>query len=77
MAVQSPGNRLRWLPYLYAAGAVFWLIAYDLSQLVLIGVGCLPLRYWRSFRAAKREPTQPTGHKPRDRRESGRLVTTK
>jgi len=22
----SPGNRLRWLPYLFAAGAVFWLI---------------------------------------------------
>ena len=26
MAKRSPGNRLRVLPYLYAAGAVFWLI---------------------------------------------------
>ncbi len=26
MSKQSPGNRFRWLPYLYAAGSVFWLI---------------------------------------------------
>jgi hypothetical protein len=26
MAQESPGNRLRRLPYLYAAGAVFWLV---------------------------------------------------
>ena len=26
MSKQSPGNGLRWLPYLYASGAVLWLI---------------------------------------------------
>jgi len=26
MMKQSPGNGFRWLPWLYAAGAVFWLI---------------------------------------------------
>ena len=26
LANSPPGNRLRWLPYLFAAGAVFWLI---------------------------------------------------
>jgi hypothetical protein len=26
MIKQSPGNGFRWLPWLYAAGAVFWLI---------------------------------------------------
>jgi hypothetical protein len=26
MSKPSPGNRLRWLPWLFAAGAVFWLI---------------------------------------------------
>ena len=34
MADQSPGNRLRWLPYLYAAGAVFWLI--ELTQFAAV-----------------------------------------
>lgn len=34
MAQQSPGNRLRRLPYLYAAGAVFWLI--QLTQFAAI-----------------------------------------
>jgi len=26
MSKESPGNGFRWLPWLYAAGAVFWLI---------------------------------------------------
>jgi hypothetical protein len=30
----SPGNRLRWLPWLFAAGAVFWLI--ELTQFAAI-----------------------------------------
>ena len=34
MTEQSPGNRLRWLPYLYAAGAVFWLI--ELTQFAAV-----------------------------------------
>ena len=34
MAKQSPGNRLRRLPYLYAAGAVLWLVV--LTQFVAV-----------------------------------------
>jgi hypothetical protein len=34
MAQQSPGNNLRRLPYLYAAGAVFWLVV--LTQFVAV-----------------------------------------
>lgn len=34
MQETSPGNRLRWLPYLYAAGAVFWLI--ELTQFAAV-----------------------------------------
>jgi hypothetical protein len=30
----SPGNRFRWLPYLFAAGAVFWLI--ELTQFAAV-----------------------------------------
>jgi hypothetical protein len=34
MAKQSPGNRFRWLPWLFAAGAVFWLI--ELTQFAAV-----------------------------------------
>ena len=34
MDKQSPGNRFRWLPYLFAAGAVFWLI--ELTQFAAV-----------------------------------------
>ncbi len=34
MGKPSPGNRLRWLPYLFAAGAVFWLI--ELTQFAAV-----------------------------------------
>jgi hypothetical protein len=34
MAQQLPGNRLRWLPWIYAAGAVFWLI--ELTQFAAV-----------------------------------------
>lgn len=37
-----------------------WLVAFVVSQLVLIGLGMLPLRYWRSFRD-KVPPKDPTG----------------
>ncbi len=39
-----------------------WLMAFDLSQVVLIALCLVPLRYWRSFRApaAKRAP-EPAG----------------
>ena len=34
MGKVSPGNSLRWLPYLFAAGAVFWLI--ELTQFAAV-----------------------------------------
>ena len=34
MSKPSPGNRFRWLPYLFAAGAVFWLI--ELTQFAAV-----------------------------------------
>jgi ABC-type transport system involved in cytochrome c biogenesis permease subunit len=35
--------------YGFMAGAVFWLTAFVISQLVLVGIGMLPLSMWRSF----------------------------
>jgi ABC-type transport system involved in cytochrome c biogenesis permease subunit len=37
--------------YGFMSGAVFWLIAFMISQLVLIGLGSMPLRMWASFAA--------------------------
>jgi ABC-type transport system involved in cytochrome c biogenesis permease subunit len=37
--------------YGFMEGAAFWLIAFEVSQLVLIAIGCLPSAYWRSFKA--------------------------
>jgi hypothetical protein len=34
MSKSLPGNRLRWLPWLFAAGAVFWLI--ELTQFAAV-----------------------------------------
>ncbi len=34
MTESLPGNRLRWLPWLFAAGAVFWLI--ELTQFAAV-----------------------------------------
>lgn len=36
--------------YGFMDAAFYWLLAFVASQLVLIGIGCLPLRMWRSFR---------------------------
>jgi ABC-type transport system involved in cytochrome c biogenesis permease subunit len=45
-----------------------WLMAFDLSQVLLIGIAMIPLRYWRSFKspAAKRPQNAPelVGAKP-------------
>jgi ABC-type transport system involved in cytochrome c biogenesis permease subunit len=37
--------------YGFMDAAFYWLLAFVASQLILIGIGCLPLRMWRSFRA--------------------------
>ncbi len=39
-----------------------WLMAFDISQLVLIGLCLVPVRYWRSFRGPAPKPApQPPG----------------
>jgi ABC-type transport system involved in cytochrome c biogenesis permease subunit len=43
--------------YGFMSGAVFWLVAFVVSQLALIGIGSLPLRMWASF--APRPPAPP------------------
>jgi ABC-type transport system involved in cytochrome c biogenesis permease subunit len=45
--------------YGFMSGAVFWLIAFDLSQLLVIAAGLVPTRYWWSFRVAPRPQPQP------------------
>jgi ABC-type transport system involved in cytochrome c biogenesis permease subunit len=36
--------------YGFMDSAFYWLLAFVVSQLALIGIGCLPLRMWKSFR---------------------------
>src|SRR5262249_35191001 len=35
--------------YGFIPAAVIWMVVFITSQLILIGMGCLPLKYWRSF----------------------------
>lgn len=51
--------------YGFMDSAFWWLIAFVFSQLGLIGLGCMPLRLWRSFRDQK-APSSPS--KPGDTR---------
>ena len=46
--------------YGFMEAAFWWLIAFVISQLCLIGIGCLPLRFWRSFR----DKAVPSGAEP-------------
>jgi ABC-type transport system involved in cytochrome c biogenesis permease subunit len=46
--------------YGFMQGAVFWLLAFIASQIVLIGIGSMPLRMWASFaEAPKHDDTLP------------------
>ena len=33
-----------------------WLMAFDVSQLLILGLACVPLRYWRSFQGPGKPP---------------------
>ncbi|MCI0684169.1 MAG: cytochrome c biogenesis protein CcsA [Gemmataceae bacterium] len=46
--------------YGFMKGAMFWLLVFVLSQLVIIGIGCLPLSAW----ATAARPTPPAGNEP-------------
>jgi ABC-type transport system involved in cytochrome c biogenesis permease subunit len=52
--------------YGFMSGAFLWLSLFVGSQLLLIAIGSLPLRLWRSFRGAKppEDPEPPAGGKP-------------
>lgn len=60
--------------YGFMEGAVFWLIAFAISQLILIGIGSIPTRYWQSFGTAPVEPTQTRFTPPVDKRSRKELV---
>jgi ABC-type transport system involved in cytochrome c biogenesis permease subunit len=47
--------------YGFMKGAQFWLIAFVLSQLAIIGVGLLPLRSWGNLTAPKPKLPPPAG----------------
>jgi ABC-type transport system involved in cytochrome c biogenesis permease subunit len=51
--------------YGFTQAAFFWLSAFVVSQLVLIGLGLVPQRFWRSFRSqAKSGLDHPPGARP-------------
>ncbi len=47
--------------YGFMEAAFWWLIAFVLSQLALIALGCMPLRLWKSFRDLPEPPSPPPG----------------
>jgi len=49
--------------YGFMSGAVFWLLAFVASQLVVIGIGLVPIQKWPSFAAAAR-PAMPVPPAP-------------
>ena len=46
--------------YGFMSGAAYWLGGFIASQLLLIALGCLPLKYWRSFRGLPVPPPAPS-----------------
>ena len=54
--------------YGFMSGAFLWLGGFVLSQLLLVGFGCLPQRKWLSFKArGTGTPAPPSSHKSRKR----------
>jgi hypothetical protein len=49
--------------YGFMAGAAFWLIAWITFNLLIIGAGLTPLRFWRSFAAQHQLPKKPQDKK--------------
>jgi len=59
--------------YGFMKGAAFWLIAFVISQLVFIGIGLVPRRYFPRLSGA-RSVEPPSERKPRGRRDKPELV---
>lgn len=51
--------------YGFMSGAFLWLGGFMLSQLLLVGLGCLPQEKWRSFKARASASPSPAAPKPR------------
>jgi len=47
--------------YGFMEAAFWWLIGFVLSQLALIGLGCMPLKFWKSFRDRTAPAPEPGG----------------
>src|SRR6185437_2942859 len=47
--------------YGFMEAAFWWLIAFVISQLALIGLGCMPLKFWKSFRDRTAPAPEPGG----------------
>jgi ABC-type transport system involved in cytochrome c biogenesis permease subunit len=43
--------------YGFMDAAFMWLMLFNATQLALIGIGCMPLRMWKSFRATAEKPS--------------------
>jgi hypothetical protein len=47
--------------YGFMDAAFYWLLAFVVSQLVLIALGCMPLRLWKSFRGPPDSSSSESG----------------
>jgi len=56
------------------SGGAFWLSMFALSQLILIGIGSIPPKHWRSFGTAVTPPVQTQFRPPVDKRSRRELV---
>lgn len=45
--------------YGFMGSAPFWLMLFAISQLIIAGLGCLPMSMWRSFNGAAAKPDTP------------------
>jgi cytochrome c-type biogenesis protein CcsB len=50
--------------YGFMDAAFKWLMLFNLTQLFFIGLGLIPLRFWRSFRGGDGNPPPPASGKP-------------
>jgi ABC-type transport system involved in cytochrome c biogenesis permease subunit len=55
-------------------GGAFWLSVFALSQLILIGIGLIPTRHWRSFGTVAVQPVKERFTPPVDRRSRKELM---
>jgi hypothetical protein len=62
--------------YGFMSGAVAWLSFFVITQLVLIGIGCVPTKYWRSYGTLPPKPPVKPDRRPRDKPDGPRVSTS-